>query len=97
MQSNVIEARDLPESPSSPVVATSKSEANPEASPTIPAPKASGEATAHTYVGSKNGTKYHLPTCSGAKNIKEENRIWFGSREEAEAKGYQPASNCKGI
>lgn len=49
------------------------------------------------YVGSKNGTKYHLPWCSGAKSINEENKVWFATKEEAEAKGYTPAGNCKGI
>lgn len=49
------------------------------------------------YVASKNSDKYHAPWCSGAKRIKEENKIWFNSKEEAEAKGYTPASNCKGI
>jgi hypothetical protein len=48
-------------------------------------------------VASKSGTKYHLPTCSGAKNIKPENIITFSSREEAEAAGYTPAANCKGL
>lgn len=49
------------------------------------------------YVGSRSGTMYHLPWCSGAKRIREENKIWFESREEAANKGYRPASNCKGI
>lgn len=49
------------------------------------------------YVASKNGAKYHLPTCSGAKRIKEENKIWFNSKQEAEKAGYEPAKNCKGI
>lgn len=49
------------------------------------------------YVGSKNGTKYHLPWCAGAKQIKEENKVWFSSKTEAEKAGYSPASNCKGI
>ncbi len=52
---------------------------------------------AKNYVGSKNGTKYHLPWCGSAKQIKEENKVWFSSKEEAEAQGYTPASNCKGI
>lgn len=54
-------------------------------------------ANAGNYVGSKNGTKYHLPWCGSAKQIKEENKVWFQTKEEAEAKGYTPASNCKGI
>ena len=48
-----------------------------------------------TVVGSKNGTKYHLPWCSGAKRIKEENKIWFASIQEAEKAGYTKAGNCK--
>lgn len=49
------------------------------------------------YVASKNGTKYYLPWCGGVSRIKEENKVWFSSKEEAEAKGYAPAANCKGI
>jgi hypothetical protein len=49
------------------------------------------------YVASKNGTKYHLPWCGSAKQIKEENKIWFKTKADAEAAGYTPASNCKGI
>lgn len=48
-------------------------------------------------VASKNGSKYHFPWCSGAQSIKEENKIWFNSIEEARAAGYLPASNCKGL
>jgi len=49
------------------------------------------------YVASKSGTKYHLPWCGSAKQIKEENKVWFATKEEAEKAGYSPASNCKGI
>jgi hypothetical protein len=49
------------------------------------------------YVASKNSTKYHLPWCSGAARIAEENKVWFASKEEAAAAGYAPAANCKGI
>lgn len=49
------------------------------------------------YVASKNGKSYHLPWCSGARNIKEENKIWFNSKEEAERAGYAPAGNCPGL
>jgi hypothetical protein len=48
-------------------------------------------------VASKNGTKYHYPWCAGAQSIKEENKIWFSSIEEARKAGYTPASNCKGL
>ncbi len=49
------------------------------------------------YVASKTGKAYHLPWCSGARRIKDENKIWFNTKEEAENAGYKPASNCKGI
>jgi hypothetical protein len=52
---------------------------------------------AQTYVASKNGTKYHLLYCPGAKQIKETNKIYFSTKEEAQKAGYTPASNCKGI
>ena len=48
-------------------------------------------------VGSKNGTKYHYPWCGGAKQISPKNLITFNSIEEAKAKGYTPARNCKGL
>lgn len=48
-------------------------------------------------VGSKTGTKYHLPTCPGAKRIKPENLITFNSIPAAEAAGYTKAANCKGL
>jgi len=49
------------------------------------------------YVASKTGSKYHLPWCAGAQSIKEENKIYFATKAEAEARGYTPAGNCKGI
>ena len=49
------------------------------------------------YVASKNGTKYHLPWCGSAKQISEQNKIFFATKAEAEAAGYTPAANCKGI
>lgn len=48
-------------------------------------------------VASKKGATYHLPWCSGAKSIKEDNRITFESPAAAKAAGYRPAGNCKGL
>jgi len=48
-------------------------------------------------IGSKNSDKYHLPECSGAKQISEQNKIWFDSIEAAEKAGYKPAGNCPGL
>lgn len=58
---------------------------------------APAEKPAGKYVASKNGKKYYLPTCSGAKSISEANKIWFSAKEEAEKAGYAPSAACKGI
>jgi len=58
---------------------------------------ANAPRTQGSYVASKSGAAYHYPWCSGAQRIKEENKIWFTSKEDAEAAGYRPASNCKGL
>jgi len=49
------------------------------------------------FVASKTGEAYHFPWCSGVLRIKEENKVWFETREAAEAAGYRPAKNCKGL
>lgn len=49
------------------------------------------------YVASKNGQVYHLLICPGAKQINDANKIYFDTKEEAEAAGLRPAANCKGI
>jgi len=54
-----------------------------------------GQQTATvTVVASRSGTKYHLPTCTGAKQIKDSNLITFATISEAKAAGYGPAANC---
>lgn len=55
----------------------------------------SAESNGIAVVVSKNGTKYHLPTCPGAKQISDKNKISFPSFEAAEAAGYTKAANCK--
>ena len=55
------------------------------------------ESASSPLVASKSGTKYHLTTCPGAGRIKEENKIYFSTTNEAEAAGYTPAANCKGL
>lgn len=58
------------------------------------APKAEVNPQIGVVVASKSGTKYHLAHCPGAKSIKAENLISFGSIAEAEAAGYKRAQNC---
>jgi hypothetical protein len=45
---------------------------------------------AEVFVASKNSKIYHRPDCKYAKRIKEENKIWFRSDEEAAEAGYKP-------
>ncbi len=54
-------------------------------------------STEKQIVASKNGTVYHYVWCPGAKQIKEENKIYFYSPQEAEKAGYRPAKNCPGL
>ncbi|MEK7178177.1 MAG: hypothetical protein AAB721_00760 [Patescibacteria group bacterium] len=46
------------------------------------------------FLASINGKAYYPKDCAAANRIKEENRIWFDTKEEAEAQGYKPAQNC---
>lgn len=48
------------------------------------------------FVGSRSGKVYYLPSCAGVKRIHDENKVWFSSKEDAEAKGYRPSTSCKG-
>ena len=47
------------------------------------------------FVASLGGTVYYHKSCSGYKRIKEENRIWFNTKDDAEMAGYRVAKNCK--
>ncbi len=49
------------------------------------------------YVASKSGAYYHFPWCAGALRIKDANKIWFQTKQEAESRGLKPASNCPGL
>jgi len=55
------------------------------------------DSNAILVVASRSGTKYHLPSCPGAKQIKDSNKITFSSIEQAQAAGYTPAANCDGF
>lgn len=56
-----------------------------------------GMALGGLVVGSRSGTAYHFPWCSGALQIKPENRVWFASEEAAQTAGYTPSKSCKGL
>ncbi len=61
---------------------------------TDPASNAPGEKK---FLASSKGTKYHRVDCPGAQTIKEENRIYFSSEDEARKAGFTPAGNCPGL
>ncbi len=55
-----------------------------------------GDAAEVTYVLNTSSKKFHLPDCSGAKNMKEENRQdYTGTREMLIQQGYTPCGQCK--
>jgi hypothetical protein len=64
----------------------------------IIAPSIQGsDATDTQLVGSKNGTKYYYPWCTGVSKISPANLIHFASKADAEARGYTPSATCKGL
>ena len=44
------------------------------------------------FVASKHSNKFHIQQCPFARNIKEENKVFFSSKQEALNKGFKP---CK--
>ena len=52
-------------------------------------------STTKTFFASKQGTKYYSIGCSAGKDIKQENRIYFSTKEDAERAGYELSSSCR--
>jgi len=48
-----------------------------------------------TFFASSRGSKYYSTSCSAGKTIKQENRVWFTTGEEAERAGYALSSSCQ--
>ncbi|MEY3470943.1 MAG: hypothetical protein RLZZ223_293 [Candidatus Parcubacteria bacterium] len=48
-------------------------------------------------IASKNGKRYYYSHCGGVNRIKAENKIYFNTKEEAEAKGLTLASGCNAL
>ncbi|OGJ10472.1 hypothetical protein A2456_02355 [Candidatus Nomurabacteria bacterium RIFOXYC2_FULL_36_19] len=51
-------------------------------------------ATGKTFFASSKGSKYYTISCSAGKTIKQENRIYFSTGEEAQQAGYTLSSGC---
>lgn len=58
---------------------------------------ASVGAIAQNFVASANGKLYYPANCKSAARIKEENRVWFATAEDAKREGLLPAKNCTGL
>lgn len=48
-----------------------------------------------SFFASKRGHKYYKVGCSAGQTIKQENRIYFGTREDAERAGYELSTSCR--
>jgi hypothetical protein len=55
----------------------------------------SSVAPKKAYFASNRGSKYYHIGCTGGKTLKEENKIWFSTKEEAESSGYELSSSCR--
>ena len=56
--------------------------------------KESINTTGKNFFASSRGTKYYPLGCSAGKTIKQENRIYFDTADEAEKAGYTLSTSC---
>lgn len=54
----------------------------------------SGASDGKTFFASSRGKKYYTISCSAGKTIKQENRVYFSTGEEAQAAGYTLSNAC---
>lgn len=59
------------------------------------ASNASAPAVETVYYANINSMKFHRPSCSSARKLKQENLYLCESRERLIAEGYTPCSRCK--
>ena len=53
------------------------------------------DTSGKNFFASSKGSKYYSLGCSAGKSLKQENRIYFATREEAEGAGYELSSSCR--
>lgn len=58
-------------------------------------PTSGTPSSGKTFFASSKGKKYYTTSCSAGKTIKQENRVYFATGEEAEAAGYTLSSSCQ--
>lgn len=54
----------------------------------------SSSSSSSNYVGNANTKKFHSPSCSQGNRIKDSNKVYFSSRDEAISNGYVPCKIC---
>lgn len=60
-----------------------------------PTPTYNSGGYSANYILNVNTEKFHYPSCSSVKKMKESNKIYFdGSRDEAIRRGYDPCGIC---
>ena len=57
--------------------------------------KANQEKPQFPYIGNKNSKKFQHYYCGSVGNMKEKNKVFFLSREDAIEAGYIPCKRCK--
>lgn len=68
---------------------------------TIPASYSAEKRTAveerkeQGYVASREGEKYHNPSCRLVKNIRTDNKVSYKTKADAEKDGKAPCGACK--
>lgn len=60
-----------------------------------PAVPSNSTSSLQKFFASSKGKKYYSLGCSAGKSIKQENRIYFNTRTEAETAGYTLSTSCK--
>ncbi len=61
----------------------------------VPKPQSKPKPQISGFMASSRGSKYYPLDCDAGKNLKPENRIYFDTREQAEAAGYELSSSCR--
>ena len=63
--------------------------------PEAPAAGENGYTLYRMYIGNRSSGIFHYPSCSAVDEMKEENKIVFPGRTEAELAGYRPCRRCR--
>lgn len=52
------------------------------------------ETQTNSYVGNRNSLVYHYPSCEGVAKMKDKNKVYFETKEQAESRGYRSCDIC---